>query len=84
MTRLRNLRCACCGSDAGRWKQWPNRDTGFGLCAPCAVWLRQPRGSQPGLTAEELERNYGRPGEHYADPNAPGAEFQIQLVEVQA
>jgi hypothetical protein len=57
----RRMKCSCCGADAGRWEQWPNRDTGFGVCASCIDWLKQ-RGS----TEAELQDLYGRPGIHYA------------------
>lgn len=31
------LQCCVCGEQAGRFKQWPNRDTGYGVCRPCAL-----------------------------------------------
>jgi len=37
--------CCCCGGDAGRWEQWFNRDSGYGMCAKCITWLRG-RGTQ--------------------------------------
>lgn len=66
--RGRNMLCACCGGSAGHWQQWWNRDTGYGLCGPCVPWL-----IDRGMTPEELERNYGKPGIHYPAP-APAAE----------
>lgn len=32
---IRRLICACCGSET-KGRQWWNRDTGFGVCVPCA------------------------------------------------
>ena len=36
----RRLECCCCGGDAGRWQQWHNRDTGYGVCAKCVDWIK--------------------------------------------
>ena len=59
----RQLTCCCCGESAGRWKQWHNRDTGYGLCKRCAEWIKQhrPFGHEP-ITPEEFERTYGVEG----------------------
>lgn len=35
---MRRLECNCCGGDAGRFRQWWNRDTGFGQCGRCTDW----------------------------------------------
>jgi len=32
---VRWLTCACCGEET-RGRQWPNRDTGYGVCVACA------------------------------------------------
>ena len=65
--RPKRLTCACCGASAiGR--QWWNRDTGFGLCAPCAAWM-ESRGESP----DEMQRGYGVRGVHYA----LGIEWQV-------
>lgn len=34
---VRNLSCNCCGGFAGRFAQWWNMDTGYGICRLCAV-----------------------------------------------
>ena len=57
--------CSCCGREAGKWVQWFNRDTAFGICARCAdeeftrkVW---------GLQTDPVEffKRYGEPGKHF-------------------
>jgi len=53
-------KCSCCGGYAGRWVQWPNRDTGWGVCMPCIHWLKGRHTSD-----EEIESNYGTQGVHY-------------------
>lgn len=61
-------RCACCGADAGRWQQWHNQDTGYGLCRACAdrIATHQPFG-RPGELNDPAAfcRTYGLPGIHY-------------------
>lgn len=37
---MRPMRCCCCGASAGRWQQWWNRDTGYGVCTRCVARLR--------------------------------------------
>ena len=64
----RNLICAVCGGEAGKWEQCFNQDTGYGLCARCLKWL-QGRGE----SQETIEFRYGKPGVNYEDPNAPVA-----------
>lgn len=54
---VRTLHCACCSSET-RGRQWWNRDTGFGLCSACAVWI----GSR---WPADLAPNYGVEGIHY-------------------
>lgn len=55
---LIKLICSCCYAYTyGR--QWYNRDTGFGLCASCATWLRTRE------SAEAMKENYGIAGVHY-------------------
>ena len=56
----RQLTCACCGSDAGKWHQHFNQDTGYGVCARCRDWI-QARGMDPG----EFRQSYGKPGVNY-------------------
>ncbi len=55
---MKRLQCACCGTGT-IGKQWFNRDTGYGLCCKCGVWIESRGG------AEELESNYGKPGVHF-------------------
>lgn len=55
----RDLACACCGDMAGHYRQWPNQDTGYGLCLACVNWLRAK-----GYTEERLTDLYGRAGVH--------------------
>jgi hypothetical protein len=50
----RHLQCCCCGNSAGRWHQWWNRDTGYGICADCVDW-QLSRGTTP----EEIKESYG-------------------------
>jgi hypothetical protein len=47
MSELTRLTCCCCGDDAGQWKQHWNRDTGYGICTDCVVWLRSRGTSEP-------------------------------------
>lgn len=56
----RQKTCSCCGGDAGKFEQWPNRDAGYGLCRKCADWILG-RGETP----EEFRRCYGVAGIHY-------------------
>lgn len=58
----RYLNCTCCGGSAGRWQQWHNQDTGYGLCARCAAWIAG-RGQ-----TEDMDRTYGVPGVHREAP----------------
>lgn len=55
----RTLICSCCGAYA-KGRQWPNRDTGYGLCPECADWI-----GKRGTDAEEMRRLYGERGVHY-------------------
>lgn len=57
--RARALDCACCGGDAGRWQQWFNQDTGFGLCVRCAEWVHGR-----GMAPDAIVSTYGKPGIH--------------------
>lgn len=58
----RQLRCACCGGDAGRWHQHWNQDNGWGMCAHCRD-LIQSRGL--GMDPAEFRQTYGKPGVNY-------------------
>lgn len=53
----RNMTCCVCGSDAGKWQQHWNRDTGFGVCARCIEWVRGR-----GETETEIADLYGKEG----------------------
>lgn len=55
--------CSCCGGEAGKWQQWHNRDTGWGMCRVCIDWLVQ-RDSRDG-TPEAVWDLYGIPGVHH-------------------
>ena len=55
---IKTLECCCCGQET-RGRQWWNRDTGYGLCAKCAVHAKK------GYDAEEMESCYGKEGIHY-------------------
>jgi len=57
----RNLTCCCCGESAGKWAQWFNRDTGYGVCAKCVEWVRSR-----GESESEIRSNYGIEGVNYA------------------
>lgn len=59
--RKKYLRCACCGSDAGKWHQWPNQDTGYGICRRCVDWV-----TDRGMSAEDLRRTYGEENKNYS------------------
>jgi hypothetical protein len=56
-TPKRYLTCAVCGTDAGRWHQHWNRDTGYGVCAECVTWTRKR-----GVSEWEIENLYGKEG----------------------
>ena len=58
---MRHMQCSCCGADAGRFQQWSNRDTGWGICRSCIDWIKGR-----GETAEEIHRLFGVEGVHYA------------------
>ena len=62
---VRRLTCACCGDDAGRWAQWWNQDTGFGICARCVAWIM---GRETEASAEEITRLYGIEGVNWGAP----------------
>lgn len=51
--------CSCCGGDAGKFEQWHNRDTGYGLCRKCANWIETRE------TPDDIYRCYGVAGIHY-------------------
>ena len=55
---IKTLICCCCGS-ATKGRQWHNRDTGYGLCDPCADLIKEKE------TPEEFKSNYGIEGIHF-------------------
>lgn len=55
--------CSHCGGDAGRFIQFWNQDTGFGICPSCVTWLKSR-----GTTDEYLRETHGEPGVHYGTP----------------
>lgn len=57
----RRLKCSRCGGEAGQYRQWPNQDTGWGICRECVDWLHS-RGNAP----DEIRNLYGDEGVHYA------------------
>ena len=61
----RALSCACCGGDAGYWKQWSNQDRGWGLCRLCADHLTDDSDGAPRYSHAELRNTYGVPGVHF-------------------
>lgn len=62
---VRRLTCCICGEYAGRWEQHWNRDTGWGVCAPCVKAQRvHPR--HP-MTEEEIEDLYGKEGVNWGE-----------------
>lgn len=58
MRHTTNLRCCVCGGNAvGR--QWYNRDTGYGICIPCANEWEKTEGR------DSLVNSCGKRGYHY-------------------
>ena len=49
------LVCACCGLPAGHWEQWPNQDTGYGICYDCVQWQKEEFDERE----EVIKRSYG-------------------------
>ncbi len=56
---VRRMLCCCCGA-VTRGRQWHNRDTGYGVCAPCIARHYSKE------TPAELERLHGVAGVHYS------------------
>jgi len=56
---VKELGCCCCGN-ATRGRQWWNRDTGYGICFDCIVWIRKD-----GMSEAEIRDNYGMEGVHW-------------------
>jgi hypothetical protein len=53
----RQLACCACDGDAGHWEQHWSRDTGYGICAECVLWVRSK-----GETEAQILDYYGREG----------------------
>lgn len=56
---VRTLICACCGETAGIWRQWHNRDRGFGVCGRCIARIADRE------SPAEIRMRYGIPGVHF-------------------
>lgn len=66
--------CCCCGAALHpRRPQWPNQDTGYGLCDECAAMILHLPGFRPlgryAMPIDEFERCYGKDGRQYVLPN---------------
>ena len=67
----RRLTCCCCGEHAGTFEQWHNRDTGWGVCRPCAVLQKAEEAHSAALghpvdPGDSLEARCGREGINWA------------------
>jgi hypothetical protein len=60
LPKVITLECCCCGQPAPAFKQWWNRDTGYGICATCYRRITAKEGC-----VEALQR-YGHPGVHHS------------------
>ena len=60
LPKVITLECCCCGQPAPAFKQWWNRDTGYGICATCFRRITTKEGC-----VEALHR-YGHPGVHHS------------------
>lgn len=72
MSTTRRMYCTCCGGGAGRFQQHWNRDTGYGVCRPCALKMIDKDGR------DELEQSCGKEGENWAS-----AEQWAELVQAE-
>lgn len=57
--RLKHLDCCCCGGDAPAYKQWWNRDTGYGCCPSCYDEAVEREGLDAAIS------HYGHAGIHH-------------------
>ena|SRR6478609_934449 len=64
----RQLKCSVCAEDAGRWVQFHNQDTGWGICRKCVDWIKSPARAKHYEGDEAFNRCYGLPGVNYAPP----------------
>lgn len=60
---IRHMTCNCCGEYAGRFPQWWNRDTGYGICRPCVLKWYRGRGTPEA----EITESMGHEGIHWAN-----------------
>lgn len=67
---IRNMTCNCCGASAGRFRQWWNRDNGFGQCGACTDWSLER-----GESLAHVRDMAGDPGVH-----RPQGEIEAALV----
>ena len=58
---VRSGLCSCCGAHIAKIRQWPNRDTGYGVCDTCV-----PLHSREGADLVELMDLMGLPGYHFS------------------
>ena len=58
--RLTLLDCCCCGGGAGRFKQWHNRDKGFGICRGCLNYEIERK-----TPVDRIKNLYGVEGVNY-------------------
>jgi hypothetical protein len=56
-----SLECCCCGGNAGKFKQWWNRDDGYGICPDCIKDFRAK-----GMSEKEIRDCYGVEGVNFA------------------
>ncbi len=57
---VESLTCCCCGNGCSG-RQWWNRDTGYGMCESCIVYVREK-----GMPEEEIVQCYGHAGIHHS------------------
>jgi len=59
-----NLICACCGGNA-LGKQWPNQDTGYGICSRCFAEMARKEGLEQAIFC------HGSLGVHHSPERDP-------------
>ncbi len=81
--KVRAMYCTVCGGQyMGR--QFHNQDTGYGLGDCCANFIRTHRPfDEEAMSAEEIERTYGRKGYHFEIEGAPSlGDYYAQIFGV--
>lgn len=66
MSILRHLTCSCCGGDAGRFKQFHNQDTGYGMCPRCVDDIVERGPEYMERHGIDINQTWGMPGVHRA------------------